>query len=66
MAHPIGARVLKTGMTLAIEPMLNMGSHHIIVEADQWTVKTRDGKPSAHFEHTIAISAAGPEILTLR
>lgn len=58
--------VLKTGMTLAIEPMLNMGSHHIIVEADQWTVKTRDGKPSAHFEHTIAISAAGPEILTLR
>ncbi|HHW60692.1 MAG TPA: type I methionyl aminopeptidase [Syntrophomonadaceae bacterium] len=58
--------VLKTGMTLAIEPMLNMGSDHIIVEADQWTVKTRDGKPSAHFEHTIVIGATGPEILTLR
>lgn len=58
--------VLKPGMALAIEPMLNMGSHHIIVLADEWTVRTRDGKPSAHFEHTVAIGENGPEILTLR
>ncbi len=56
---------LKTGMTLAIEPMVNMGSFHVQVLADNWTVVTRDNKWSAHFEHTIAITDEGPVILTL-
>lgn len=55
---------LKTGLTLAIEPMVNMGTYHVLVERDGWTVRTRDGMPSAHFEHTIAITDNGPEILT--
>ncbi len=55
---------LKEGMVLAIEPMLNMGTHEVEVMADGWTVVTRDKKPSAHFEHTVAITAYGPEILT--
>ncbi len=58
--------ILKEGMTLAIEPMLNIGTHKIYVKMDEWTVVTRDGKYSAHFEHTIAITNHGPEILTLR
>jgi len=56
---------LGLGWTLAIEPMINMGSHEVRVLADGWTVVTSDGKPSAHFEHTVAITAAGPVILTL-
>lgn len=56
---------LKAGMTLAIEPMVNMGTSGVEVMADGWTVLTADRKPSAHFEHTIAIGADGPEILTL-
>lgn len=55
---------LKSGMTLAIEPMINMGTHEVKVLDDSWTVVTTDGKPSAHFEHTIAITPEGPEILT--
>ncbi|MCX7779971.1 MAG: type I methionyl aminopeptidase [Negativicutes bacterium] len=55
---------LKSGMTLAIEPMINMGTHEVKVLDDGWTVVTLDGKPSAHFEHTIAITPDGPEILT--
>lgn len=55
---------LKPGMTLAIEPMINMGTHAVNVLNDGWTVVTADGKPSAHFEHTIAITPDGPEILT--
>ncbi len=55
---------LQEGMCLAIEPMINMGSDKIFTKADGWTVKTADGAPSAHFEHTIAITANGPEILT--
>lgn len=58
--------VLKTGMTLAIEPMLNMGGYEVYTRDDEWTVATRDGSLSAHFEHTIAIGDLGPEILTLR
>lgn len=58
--------ILKEGMTIAIEPMLNMGSHYVYTKDDEWTVVTRDGKPSAHFEHSIVISEIGPEILTLR
>jgi len=56
---------LKVGMTLAIEPMVNMGVSEVDVQADGWTVLTADRKPSAHFEHTVAIGAEGPEILTL-
>ena len=59
-----GAR-LKPGMTLAIEPMINAGSPEVRVLADGWTAVTVDGKPSAHFEHTVAITENGPEILTL-
>jgi methionyl aminopeptidase len=51
-------------MTLAIEPMVNAGSWEVEFGADGWTVKTRDGKPSAHFEHTIAVVDGKPEILT--
>jgi methionyl aminopeptidase len=56
---------LKRGMTLAIEPMVNMGSFEVKTTRDNWTVVTKDGKLSAHFEHTIAIRENKPEILTL-
>lgn len=56
---------LKAGMTLAIEPMINVGGYHVQVLEDNWTVVTRDNKWSAHFEHTIAITDEGPVILTL-
>ena len=56
--------LLKVGMVLAIEPMINMGTYNVKVLEDEWTVVTTDGKPSAHFEHTVAITAAGPRILT--
>ena len=58
-----GAR-LEAGMVLAIEPMVNEGSAAVFVAEDDWTYKTRDGKRSAHFEHTIVITEDGPEILT--
>jgi methionyl aminopeptidase len=56
---------LKAGMVLAIEPMVNLGSENVEVCDDGWTVVTCDRQPSAHFEHTIAITHDGPEILTL-
>ena len=56
---------LVPGMTIAIEPMINEGTHYVRVMGDKWTVKTLDGKLSAHFEHTIAITPDGPKILTL-
>jgi methionyl aminopeptidase len=56
---------IKPGMTLAIEPMVNLGGHRIKTLADGWTVVTADGSPSAHFEHTVLTTDAGPEILTL-
>ena len=56
---------LKTGMTLAIEPMVNMGSYHVQTLLDKWTVVTRDGQPSAHFEHTIVVTENEPVVLTL-
>lgn len=56
---------LQAGMALAIEPMLNIGSHHVYIKLDEWTVVTKDGKYSAQFEHTVAIHENGPEILTL-
>lgn len=55
---------IKEGMVLAIEPMINLGTKNIIDMPDGWTVITADGKPSAHFEHTVAITANGPEILS--
>ncbi|MDD4960673.1 MAG: type I methionyl aminopeptidase [Candidatus Marinimicrobia bacterium] len=56
--------VLKEGLVIAIEPMVNMGKAGVITLADGWTVVTRDHMPSAHFEHTIVIGSKGPEILT--
>lgn len=56
--------VLRTGMCICIEPMVNMGSRNIVIEKDGWQCRTRDRKPSAHYEHTLAISPEGPEILT--
>lgn len=58
--------ILKEGVALAIEPMLNTGTHRVFVKRDGWTVATCDGGYSAHFEHSIAITENGPEILTLR
>ena len=55
---------LRPGMTLAIEPMINMGSFEVLIKEDKWSVVTKDGKPSAHFEHTILITDKDPEILT--
>ena len=57
---------LKEGMTLAIEPMVNLGTAEVEVMSDGWTVLTKDRKPSAHVEHTVAIGAGGAEILTCR
>lgn len=57
--------LLKEGMVLAIEPMVNAGGYEIKTLEDNWTVVTLDGSLSAHFEHTIAITEEGPEILTL-
>ncbi|MBI3558647.1 MAG: type I methionyl aminopeptidase, partial [Deltaproteobacteria bacterium] len=56
---------LKEGMVIAIEPMINAGGHGVRVESDGWTAVTVDGSLSAHFEHTVAITQDGPEILTL-
>ena len=57
--------ILRPGMTLAIEPMVNMGGYELRTDADGWTVHTADGRPSAHFEHTIAVTKDGPRILTV-
>jgi len=56
---------LQPGMTIAIEPMVNYGEYRVRMENDGWTVRTADGSPSAHFEHTILITDSAPEILTL-
>ena len=56
---------LVPGLTLAIEPMVNIGRHDVKVLSDGWTVITLDGRPSAHFEHTVAITEDGPQILTM-
>ena len=55
---------IKPGLVLAIEPMINLGSEKVKILEDGWTVITADGRPSAHFEHTIAVTQNGPEILT--
>ena len=55
---------LEEGMVLAVEPMVNVGNHPIRVAADNWSVYSQDGSLAAHFEHTVAITADGPRILT--
>lgn len=56
--------LLRSGMCICIEPMINMGTKNVVFERDGWTVRTKDRKPSAHFEHCIAIRPNGPEILS--
>jgi len=56
--------LIKNGMCIAIEPMINMGSKNIVIESDKWTCRTRDRKPSAHFEHSIAVHHGKPDILS--
>ncbi len=56
--------MLKDGMSICIEPMINLGSKNVVFEDDGWTVRTKDRKPSAHFEHCIAIVDGKPEILS--
>lgn len=57
---------LLTGMTVAIEPMVTLGAHQVVIDPDGWTVRTADGSLAAHFEHTILITENGYEILTDR
>ena len=56
--------ILKEGMTIAIEPMLNLGTRKIYMLEDDWTIITQDGLPSAHFEHTVVVTKDGYQILT--
>jgi len=62
--EPGTGTVLRPGMTLAIEPMVNLGGAEVVMDGDGWTVRTRDGRPSAHFEHTVAVSEDGSDVLT--
>ena len=57
--------IIRAGMCFAIEPMINMGTPDVFTKKDGWTVCTNDGKPSAHFEHTITVTEAGARILTI-
>lgn len=56
--------LLKEGLVIAIEPMINLGKRYIIQEKDGWTIRTADRKPSAHYEYTIAVSKNGPDVLS--
>jgi methionyl aminopeptidase len=61
---PAGRReTIREGMTLAIEPMFNLGTAKVVVSSDGWTVRAADGKPSAHFEHTVVATGDGPVVL---
>ncbi len=62
--RPGNGVVLQPGMTLAIEPMVDAGASDVTVDPDGWTVRTRDHEPSAHFEHTVAVTEAGADVLT--
>lgn len=62
--HPDVGPVLEKGMVLAIEPMVNIGDYKVTQKADGWTIVTADGSPSAHFEHSVAVTNDGCEILT--
>ena len=55
---------LKEGMVIAVEPMITAGSPRIFIHDNDWTIDTEDGRPSAHFEHTVVVTADGYEILT--
>jgi methionyl aminopeptidase len=57
--------LLTEGVVIAIEPMVNAGGHEVVMAADGWTISSKDGSLSAHAEHTVAVTAAGPRILTL-
>ena len=61
---PHDRQVMKAGMVVCIEPMVNAGTHEVRMLGDDWTAVTADGRRSAHFEHTIAITEEGPEILS--
>jgi methionyl aminopeptidase len=61
---PGSGEELKVGTVIAIEPMINLGKREITIDADGWTARTADGKPSAHFEHTVLVTSKGPRILT--
>jgi methionyl aminopeptidase len=63
--EPRTGPLLQKGMTLAIEPMVNFGTYRVRVDSDGWTVRTADGLPSAHFEHTVLVTDNNPEILTI-
>jgi methionyl aminopeptidase len=56
--------LLQTGLVIAIEPMINLGKKDVVQEADGWTIRTKDRKPSAHFEHTVVVRKEKAEILT--
>lgn len=63
--YSVGDKTLiKSNMAIAIEPMLNLGCDDVVVSQDEWTVSTKDGKPSAHFEHTVIATDDGPLITT--
>ena len=64
--NPDHGPVMKPGMVLCIEPMITLGSYKVRVLGDDWTAVTIDGKPAAHFEHTVVVTENGPEILTMR
>lgn len=55
---------LREGMVIAIEPMINLGQRYVIMNSDGWTIRTRDGLPSAHFEHTVAVGKTAADILS--
>jgi methionyl aminopeptidase len=57
-------KVIKNGLVIAIEPMINMGTYRVLKTSDNWTIVTADGKPSAHFEHNVAVIDGKPEILS--
>ncbi len=61
---PRRGRRLRTGMTLCIEPMINLGTSKVRIDSDGWTVRSADGSPSAHYEHMVCVTAGGPEVLT--
>ena len=55
---------LVEGMVIAIEPMINLGRRNVVMNSDGWTIRTQDGKPSAHFEHTVAVGKSSADILS--
>ena len=62
--RPGAGPMLRSGMTIAIEPMATLGDYKVVTDSDKWTIRTRDGSLAAHFEHTVLITDTGAEILT--